>query len=222
MKNINEIISGYVSSYNELEKEPVKVFLDFWLCVTLISQININKHSNKNKNDKDKLDYLFKDYRNQIILIFSDKNNITCIKNILEITESGCPILITKFEDMSEQLNQIDELIDYASTKDNGYFENNAKIDKKLDYFMECLASLIHLGKNKIFKSFNMDYHISEFNYPSISSVTCAEADGIPSISATLNNSRQLQNKNNCFTKYDINFSLNAAKILFKIVSALA
>ena len=61
MKTVNGIISGYLSSFNDSLKNdgPVKSFLDGWLCLTLLAQVNLNRHSYKNKNDKDKLEFLF-------------------------------------------------------------------------------------------------------------------------------------------------------------------
>ncbi|MCL4498083.1 MAG: hypothetical protein M1412_05405 [Deltaproteobacteria bacterium] len=144
-KTINDIILNYLSSFEDSFSGdgPVKSFLESWLCLTLATQININKHSYKNKNDKDKFDFLFKDYKNNIAGIFNDNENITRLKNILDIVESGCPILITKFDDIKETANKTDGIINLT--------------EKELDYFMDCAVSLIHLGKNKLFKSFNLD-----------------------------------------------------------------
>ncbi|MDA8052797.1 MAG: hypothetical protein M0012_01420 [Deltaproteobacteria bacterium] len=145
MKTINDIFSNYLSSFNDVfnNEGPVKSFLESWLCLTLAAQININKHSSKNKNDKDKFEFLFKDYKNKIAGIFNDKKNIALLKNILDVAESGCPILITKFDDIKETVNKAEDIRDLT--------------DKELDYFMDCTVSLIHLGKNKLFKSFNLD-----------------------------------------------------------------
>lgn len=153
MKTVNGIISGYLSSFNDSLKNdgPVKSFLDSWICLTLLAQINLNKHSYKNKNDRDKIDFLFKDYGKNIALIFKDKDNLASLSNIHRVVESGCPILITKFDDIKEVINDIDKILNIASL-DNGELKA-----KELGYFMECLASLIHLGKNKLFESFSLD-----------------------------------------------------------------
>ena len=145
MKTINDIFLNYLSSFKDTFNNdgPVKSFLESWLCLTLAAQINIGKHSYKNKNDKDKLEFLFKDYKNIIAALLDEKENKSRLKNILDITESGCPILITKFEDIKDALNKTEEISNLA--------------DKELDYFMDCIVSLIHLGKNKLFRSFSMD-----------------------------------------------------------------
>ena len=61
MKTASGIILDYLSSFNDSIKNdgPVKSFLDGWLYLTLLAQVNLNKHSYKNKNDRDKLDFLF-------------------------------------------------------------------------------------------------------------------------------------------------------------------
>ena len=145
MKTINDIFLNYLSSFNDTFNNdgPVKSFLESWLCLTLAAQININKHSYKNKNDKDKFEFLFKDYKNKIAAVLDEKENTARLKNILDITESGCPILITKFDDIKETVNKTEEISNLT--------------DKELDYFMDCIVSLIHLGKNKLFRPFNMD-----------------------------------------------------------------
>ncbi|MCL4321622.1 MAG: hypothetical protein M0016_04150 [Deltaproteobacteria bacterium] len=153
MKTASGIILDYLSSFNDSIKNdgPVKSFLDGWLYLTLLAQINLNKHSYKNKNDRDKLDFLFKDYGKNIAMIFKDKGNLSNLENIHSIVESGCPILITKFDDIKEAIGNIDKILEIASS-------NKDELEtKELDYFMECLAGLIHLGKNKLFKSFRLD-----------------------------------------------------------------
>ncbi len=144
MKTINDIFLHYLSSFHDTFNSDgaAKSFLESWLCLSLAAQININKHSYKNKNDKDKFEFLFKDYKNKITGIFNDKQNVALLKNILNIVESGCPILITKFDDIKETINRTEGIRDLT--------------DKELDYFMDCTVSLIHLGKNKLFKSFNL------------------------------------------------------------------
>ncbi|RZD14175.1 MAG: hypothetical protein EVJ47_08055 [Candidatus Acidulodesulfobacterium ferriphilum] len=145
METINDIILNYLSSFSDTRNggRSVKSFLESWLCLTLIAQININKHSYKNKNDKDKLEFLFKDFKANIAAILNDKDNIAKLKNILDIVESGCPILITKFDDIKETMSKAEGIGDLK--------------EKELDYFMDCTVSLIHLGKNKLFKSFSLD-----------------------------------------------------------------
>lgn len=145
MKTINDIFLNYLSSfkYTFNNEGPVKSFLESWLCLTLAAQININQHSYKNKNDKDKFEFLFKDYKNKIAAVLDEKENTARLRNILDITESGCPILITKLDDIKETVNRTEEISNLT--------------DKELDYFMDCIASLIHLGKNKLFRSFNID-----------------------------------------------------------------
>ncbi len=153
MKTVNGIISGYLSSFNDSLKNdgPVKSFLDGWLCLMLLAQVNLNRHSYKNKNDKDKLEFLFKDYGKNIVLIFKDKSNLSSLENIYRIVESGCPILITKFDDIKEVINDIDKILSTASS------DKDESKTKELDYFMDCFVSLIHLGKNKLFKSFSLN-----------------------------------------------------------------
>ncbi len=146
MKTINDIFLNYLSSFKDTfnnDGGPAKLFLESWLCLTLAAQININKHSYKNKNDKDKLEFLFKDYKNIIATLLDKKENKGRLKNIIDITESGCPILITKFDDIKDTLNKTEDI--------------SCLTDKELDYFMDCISSLIHFGKNKLFRSFDMN-----------------------------------------------------------------
>lgn len=152
MNSVKDIISGYLSSFNAVlgSEGPVNSFLDSWSCLTLVAQINLNRHSKKNKNDRDKLDFLFRDYRKNIALIFRNKNNLANLENILAIVESGCPVLITRFEDIKDEIKDTDNIFRLAVSSD-------ASAIKKADYFMECLSSLIHLGKNKLFKSFGLN-----------------------------------------------------------------
>ncbi len=171
MKVVNNIISDYlVSSSAVLDNgEPITAFLASWDCLTLIAQINLNRHSNKNKNDRDKIEFLFKDYRKNIALILVHKNNLINLENILSIVKSGCPILITKFEDIKDTVNNTNGIFQFAASSDE-----DASAVKEAEYFMECLASLIHLGKNKLFKSLSLD-RLSD-NYESYDIQFCENA----------------------------------------------
>ncbi len=227
MKNIKELFSSYLALYLEKQNEPIETYLALWQCLSLISQINSNKHSTKNKTDKDKLNDLFKDYAKDILESLKDTKVILKIKNILSFTNSECPILITKFEDLGEYIDNINELSDLQSelTKLKAYAKSNfnfightnihdtnientteqksykriKQIEKKLDYFLESLVSLLHLGKNKMFKSIKLD--LSD-NY--------AE-EGIKNI-------ENFTVGNNNFSDFDIEFSNNAADVLYPII----
>ena len=227
MKNIKELFSSYIVLYLKKQNEPIETYLALWQCLGLISQINSNKHSTKNKTDKDKLNDLFKDYAKDILESLKDTKVILKIKNILSFTNSECPILITKFEDLGEYIDNINELSDLQSelTKLKAYAKSNfnfightnihdtnientteqksykriKQIEKKLDYFLESLVSLLHLGKNKMFKSIKLDLsdNYAEERIKNIENFTVG---------------------NNNFSDFDIEFSNNAADVLYPII----
>ena len=227
MKNIKELFSSYIVLYLKKQNEPIETYLALWQCLGLISQINSNKHSTKNKTDKDKLNDLFKDYAKDILESLKDTKVILKIKNILSFTNSECPILITKFEDLGEYIDNINELSDlqseltklkvYAKTNFNFIGHTNIhdtnientteqesykrikQIEKKLDYFLESLVSLLHLGKNKMFKSIKLDLsdNYAEERIKNIENFTVG---------------------NNNFSDFDIEFSNNAADVLYPII----
>ncbi|RZD17296.1 MAG: hypothetical protein EVJ46_03450 [Candidatus Acididesulfobacter guangdongensis] len=272
MKNIRDLILSYLALYPNKQNEPIETYLALWQCLSLISQINSSRHSTKNKTDKDKLNDLFKDYAKNILEALKDTEIILKIKNILSFTNSECPILITKFEDLSEYINNIGELSDlqaelsnlksYAKINFNfkGHIndineENTAEkesykkikqIEKKLDYFLESLVSLLHLGKNKMFKSIKLDLlgnYALDYASDSYVSGSCYASDNSDTTDKKLytsNKSNMNMNRgniihkishdeeiknlenftggNNDFSDFDIEFSNNAADILYCII----
>ncbi len=257
MKNTKDLFLTYLSLYPNKQNEPVETYLALWQCLGLISQINSNKHSTKNKTDKDKLNDLFKDYAKDILESLKDTKVILKIKNILSFTNSECPILITKFEDLSEYINEINELSDLQTELSNlkAYAKNNfnfaghinditeentaekesykriKQIEKKLDYFLESLVSLLHLGKNKMFKSIkldlvsnsasdNSDIANDKLYKPNSNNINMNDGNIVHKISPELEN-KNLENftgGNNNFSDFDIEFSNNAADILYSII----
>jgi hypothetical protein len=273
MKNITDLFLSYLASYPNKQNEPVETYLALWQCLGLISQINSSRHSAKNKTDKDKLNDLFKDYAKDILEALQDTEIILKIKNILSFTNSECPILITKFEDLGEYINNIGELSDlqaelsklkaYAKINFNftGHIndtnEDNIKekesykrikqIEKKLDYFLESLVSLLHSGKNKMFRAIrldlsgnyaldyasgsnalggcytsdNSDIADKELYKPNKSNMKMDDGNIIHhkiSPDKDIKNLENFTGGNNNFSDFDIEFSNNAADILYCII----
>jgi DNA-directed RNA polymerase beta' subunit len=272
MKNIEELFSSYIASYANKQNEPVETYLELWQCLSIISQINSSRHSTKNKTDKDKLNNLFKDYAKDILEALQDAEIISKIKNVLSFTNSECPILVTKFEDLGEYINniKIKELFDLqaellklkAELKINSNFLGNVneentggaesykrikQIEKKLDYFLESLVSLLHLGKNKMFKSIKLDLlGDNASDYASDNNALNSHAsdnsdiadnklyklnksnlDGSNIIHKTeISFAKKIKDEyaaesNNNFSDFDIEFSDNAADILYCIILSI-
>ncbi len=250
MKNIKELISSYLIVYENKQIEPVKTFLDLWQCLIFISQINSNKHSSKNKTDKDKLNYLFKDYNQNILELFKNSDNISAIKNILLFTNSECPILITRFEDLKDQIDNIDELFNLQdelrklrdtqhmnmqnmqgygniniNDKNDKINEKIKQIEKKSDYFIESLVSLLHLGKNKMFKSINLDSIVineaKNINKNADHDYSKHRHDNMyskneASLFKFKGPERQIDNN---FSDFDFEFSINASELIYNIIN---